>query len=153
MSRRCLKLLLCFALWAAALPGWSYAEDTKVRFAALDVHLESAEPVAAWQFELSEAAGRMRVVGVENGDIPAFARAPYYDRKAVNDGRADRIIVADFTLRSGNELPVGRFRIATVHVRLTGDSEPEYVLRLVTAGNAEGEPVPATVHLDIQPGR
>ncbi|MDE0028050.1 MAG: hypothetical protein OXU42_01425 [Deltaproteobacteria bacterium] len=148
-----MTLLLCFALWAAALPGWSYAEYTKVRFAALDIHLESAEPVAAWQFELSEAAGGMRVVGVENGDSPAFARAPYYDRKAVNDGRADRIIVADFTLRSGNELPVGRFRIATVHVHLTGDSEPEYVLRLVTAGNAEGKPVPATVHLDIQPGR
>ena len=153
MSRRRLKLLLCFVLWAAALPGWSYAQETKVRFAALDIHLESAEPVAAWQFELSESASRMRVVGVENGDSPAFARAPYYDRKVVNDGRADRIIVADFTLRPGNELPIGRVRIATVHVRLTGDSEPEYVLRLVTAGNAEGKPVPATVHLDIQPGR
>ncbi len=146
-------LLLCFVLWGTAAPVWSYAEETKVRFVALDVHLESAEPVAAWQFELSEAGGRMRVVGVENGDSPAFARAPYYDRKAVSDGRADRIIVADFTLRPGSELPVGRVRIATVHVRLTGAGEPDYVLRLVTAGNAEGEPVSAAIHLDIQPGR
>ncbi len=146
-------LLFCSVLWSTAAPAWSSAEETKVRFAALDVHLESAEPVAAWQFELSEAGGRMRVVGVENGDSPAFARAPYYDREAVSDGRADRIIVADFTLRPGSELPMGRVRIATVHVRLTGAGEPDYVLRLVTAGNAEGEPVSAAIHLDIQPGR
>lgn len=153
MSRWHSKLLFSFVLWVAASPTWPHAEETTVRFAALDVHLESAEPVAAWQFELSEAGGRMRVVGVENGDSPAFAKAPYYDRKAVRDGRADRIIVADFTLQRGSELPVGRVRIATVHVRLTGDSEPDYVLKLVTAGNAEGEPVTATIHLDVQSGR
>ena len=109
--------------------------------------------MAAWQFELSEAAGRMRVVGVENGDSPAFAKAPYYDRKAVNDGRADRIIVADFTLRPAAELPAGRVRIATVHVRLTGGAEPDYVLRLVTAGNALGQPIRASVHLSVQSRR
>lgn len=145
--------LLCLVLWTAAWPGLSYADETKVQFAALDIHLESAEPVAAWQFELSEAAGRMRVVGVENGDSPAFAKAPYYDRKAVNDGRADRIIIADFTLRPAAELPAGKVRIATVHLRLTGSSEPDYLLRLVTAGNARGEPIPASIHLSVQSRR
>lgn len=143
------RLVLLLVLWTVAWPGSSLAEGMKPRFVALNVHLESAQPVAAWQFELSESGGRMRVVGVENGDSPAFAEAPYFDRKAVNDGRADRIIVADFTLRPENELPVGKVRIATVHVRLTGDSKPEYVLRLVTAGNAAGKRVPASVHLDI----
>jgi len=150
MNGPCLKLLLCLVLWASAWPGLSHADRMKIRFAAVDVHLESAQPVAAWQFELSEAGGRMRVVGVENGDSPAFARAPYYDRKAVSDGRADRVIVADFTLRPPPELPVGKVRIATVHVRLAGDSEPHYILRLVTAGNAAGKPVPASVHLNVQ---
>ena len=150
MNGRCFKLLLFLVLWAAAWPGSSRADEMKVRFAALDVHLEAAQPVAAWQFELSEAGGRMRVVGVENGDSPAFAKAPYYDWKAVNDGRADRIIVADFTVRPPVELPAGKVRIATVHVRITGDSDPEYVLRLVTAGNATGKPIPASVHLNIQ---
>ena len=151
MTGRRAKLLLCLILWAAA--GLCHADETGVRFAALDILLESAEPVAAWQFELSEAGGRMRVVGVENGDNPAFARAPYYDRKAVGDGRADRIIVADFTLRPVAELPVGRVRIATVHVCVTGDSEPEYVLRLLAAGNARGEPIPASIHFDNPSGR
>jgi len=145
--------LLCLVLWTAAWPGMSQGDEAGVRFAALDVHLESAEPVAAWQFELSEAAGRMRVVGVENGDSPAFAKAPYYDRKAVSGGRADRIIVADFSLRPVAELPAGKVRIATVHVRLTGGSEPDYVLRLVTAGDAQGKPVPASVHLTAQSRR
>ena len=151
MTVRRSKLLLCLVLWACA--GLSHADETRVRFAALDIFLESAEPVAAWQFELSEAGGRMRVVGVENGDSPAFAKAPYFDRKAVGDDRADRIIVADFTLRPEAELPVGKVRIATVHVRLTGDSGPEYVLRLVAAGNPRGEPVPASIHLNTQSGR
>lgn len=151
MTVRRSKLLLCLVLWACA--GLSHADETRVRFAALDIFLESAEPVAAWQFELSEAGGRMRVVGVENGDSPAFAKAPYFDRKAVGADRADRIIVADFTLRPEAELPVGKVRIATVHVRLTGDSGPEYVLRLVAAGNPRGEPVPASIHLNTQSGR
>ena len=145
--------LLCLVLWMAAGSGLARADETKVQFAALDIHLETAEPVAAWQFELSEAAGRMRVVGVENGDSPAFAKAPYYDRKAVNDGRADRIIVADFTLRPVAALPTGKVRIATVHVRVTGGSEPAYVLRLVAAGNARGEPIRASVHLGVQSRR
>lgn len=153
MNRWCSTLLLCLILWTAASAGWAHGEEAKVRFAALDIHLESAEPVAAWQFELSESSGRMRVVGVENGDSPAFAKAPYYDRKAVSDGRADRVIVADFTLRPAAELLAGRVRIATVHVHLTGDSEPDYVLRLVAAGNARGEPVPASIHLEHQSGR
>ena len=153
MNRWRSKLLLCLVLWAAAWPGSSHADGSEVRFAALDIHLESAEPVAAWQFKLSEAGARMIVVGVENGDSPVFGKAPYYDRKAVSDGRADRIVVADFTLRPAAELPVGRVRIATVHVRLTGASEPDYVLRLVTAGNAQGEPVPASIHLNVQSGR
>ena len=151
MTGRRSKLLLCLILWAAA--GWCHADGSNIRFAALDVFLESAQPVAAWQFELSEAGGRMRVVGVENGDSPAFAKAPYYDRKAVSDGRADRIIVADFTLRPEAELPVGRVRIATVHMRIAGEPEPEFVLRLVTAGNGRGEPVPASVHFDNPSGR
>ncbi len=153
MNARDARLLICLFLSIVAWSGPSHANGTEVGFAALDIHLESAQPVAAWQFELSEAGGRMRVVGVENGDIPAFGKAPYYDRKAVNDGRAERIIVADFTLRPRVELPTGKVRIATVHVRLTGDARPDYVLRLVTAGDATGKPVPASIYLNAQSRR
>jgi hypothetical protein len=105
------KLLLCLILSVAALAGYGHAEQLKTHFAALDIILESAEPVAAWQFELHEASGRMRVVGVENGDSPAFTRAPYHDRRAVSSGGADRVIVADFSLLPEAELPVGKVRM------------------------------------------
>ena len=38
------KLLLCLVLWAAAWPSSSHADGSEVRFAALDIHLESANP-------------------------------------------------------------------------------------------------------------
>ena len=73
-------LLLSVAVNATAEP----------RFMAVDVYVETRAPLAAWQFEISDKAGAIRVVGIENGDAPVFHAAPYYDREAVAGGRADR---------------------------------------------------------------
>ena len=118
-----------------------------VRFASLDVVIDSPEPLAAWQFELTDRNGAMLIVGVENGDSDAFAAAPYFDLDAVQDGTAERIIVADFNAQSGADLPIGATRIATVHVQLDARITPDYELRLVAAGNAAGDPIDATIRL------
>jgi hypothetical protein len=128
-------------------------QDLRARFAVVDVYVDSAEPLAAWQFELRERHGAMQVVGVENGDSASFKDAPYYDRSAVAGGRADRIIVASFSLGPQGELPRGRARVATVHVRLTGSSAPDYDLQLVAAGAADGHPIDATISFDTRTGR
>ena len=128
-------LLALASLSAAAEP----------RFVALDVVLDAAEPVAAWQFELSDRNQTMTVVGVENGDSPAFDDAPYYDRDAVADGSADRIIVADFSL-DADRLPSGRIRIATIHVMLEG-GKPDFALTLINATTRDGRRIDATVAL------
>jgi hypothetical protein len=128
-------------------------EAASTRFAVVDVYVDSAVPLAAWQFELRERNGEMQVVGVENGDSHAYPDAPYYDRGAVERGAADRIIVASFSLRPPTELPIGRARVATVHVRLTGNATPDYRLKLVAAGAADGKPIDATISLDTRPGR
>lgn len=127
----------------------AFAADaiSAVRFASLDVIIESPEPLAAWQFELSDRSGSMLVVGVENGDSAAFSDAPYFDLDAVAQGRAERIIVADFNAALDAALPSGATRIATVHVRYDAQTDPEYVLRLVAAGNAAGEPIEAAIRL------
>ena len=135
----------------AGLPAWPQAVDTDVRFATVDIYMETAEPLAAWQFELRETAGRMLVVGVENGESPAFAGAPYFDLAAVSEGRADRIVVADYSLNPAAELPVGRGRIARVHVQLSGSAGPDYELRLVAAGGARGEPIQASIEIETDP--
>jgi hypothetical protein len=124
--------------------------DAAIRFAAIDIFIDSTEPLAAWQFELRERSGTMTVVGVENGDSAAFATAPYYDLNAVQRGAAERIVVADFSTSAGASLPVGSTRVATVHVRLTGARAPDYELRLIAAGDTEGRPIDAAIHLSAQ---
>jgi hypothetical protein len=128
-------------------------QGAATRFAVVDVYVDSAVPLAAWQFELRERHGAMQVVGVENGESRAYPDAPYFDRTAVERGAADRIVVASFSLRPPAELPVGHARIATVHVRLTGDAAPDYRLELVAAGAADGRPIDASISLDTRTGR
>lgn len=120
------------------------------RFASVDVYIDSPEPMAAWQFELADTAGTMTVVGVENGESAAFDDAPYYDIDAVEHGAADRIVVADYSLNPASALPNGRTRVATLHLRLAGGEQPDYDLRLIAAGNAEGRPIHASISLDTR---
>jgi len=129
-------------------------QSTPGGFAVVDVYVESAEPLAAWQFELAERRGRMQVVGIEAGGSTGFVEPPYYDRGAVGRGTADRIIVADFSLQDARELPAGRTRVARVHVRLDGaTAAPDYELRLVAAGAADGRPIDAAISLETDAGR
>lgn len=147
--RKCLALLVLVGLWTA---GAANADEHNVRFAAVDIYLDSADPIAAWQFELSDRAGLMKVVGVEQGESPAFERVPYYDREAVRLGDADRLIVADYSLASVDELPSGRARIATIHLMLSGDDDADFNLQLVTATTYDGVVTDAHISLDVRTG-
>jgi hypothetical protein len=150
------RSLLVAMVGAAALMasfGLVAQQRAAARFAVVDVYLDTTVPLAAWQFELHERNGEMQVVGVENGDSRAYPEAPYYDRAAVDRGAADRIIVASYSLRPAADLPVGRARVATVHVRLTGSVAPDYQLQLVAAGAADGRPIHAKITLDTRAGR
>ncbi|HZF28753.1 MAG TPA: hypothetical protein VE907_06530 [Gammaproteobacteria bacterium] len=142
-----LALLVAGALVAQQI------EQQRGRFATVDVYVDSPEPLAAWQFELGERRGTMQVVGIEGGENASFGDPPYYDRAAVERAAADRIIVADFSLSPPESLPVGRTRVATVHVRLTGGAAPDYDARLVAAGAADGRPIDAKISLDMRNGR
>jgi hypothetical protein len=142
-------LVLCCAC------GWQTSaaqDDDSSRFAAVDIYLDSAEPVAAWQFEFSSRNGPMRIVGVENGESAAFEGTPYYDREAVRLGTADRIIVADFSLADADLLPSGRIRIATLHLMLTGTDVPGFDVDLVTAVTHDGKRIDASTSLESQTG-
>ena len=141
MSRTLARMLLCAGLLGVALSAFPQTVGTNIRFAALDIYVDTAEPLAAWQFELRETSGLMRVVGVENGDSAAFGDAPYYDLAAVSEGAADRIIVADYSLRPAGELPTGKIRIATIHIQLSGPADPDYMLSLMAAGGADDDPI------------
>ncbi len=116
----------------------------KVRFAPLHIFLDSgSQPLAAFQFELKAAAGQIKIVGVEGGQHAAFKEAPYYDPAALAN---DRIIIAAFN--TGRELPKGRTRIATIHLQIIGDAEPDYELKLTVAADADAKEIPAEISFE-----
>jgi len=123
----------------------------KVRFAPLHIYLDSGNrPLAAYQFELKAAAGKpapakagVKIVGVEGGQHKAFKEAPYYDPAALAN---DRIIIAAFN--TGRELPKGRTRIATIHLQIIGDAEPDYELKLTVAADANAKEIPAEISFE-----
>jgi hypothetical protein len=114
----------------------------KVRFASLHIYLDSENhALAAYQFELKATAGQIKIVGIENGEHPAFKEEPpYYDPAAMAN---DRIIIAAFS--TGKDLPKGRTRIASIQLQIIGDVEPEYALKLTIVGDADGNEIPAKI--------
>ena len=99
----------------------------KVRFAPVHIYLDSgSKSLAAYQFELKAGSGQIKIVGIEGGQHDAFKDAPYYDPAALSN---NRIIIAAFNTAS--ELPRGRTRIATVHLQIIGEAEPDYLPRLL----------------------
>ena len=136
-----ISILLIVPVLAQQSEQYETATRQKVRFAPLHIYLDSGnQALAAYQFELKTTAGQIEIVGVENGEHPAFDEPPYYDPAA----RAqDRIIIAAFS--TDRDLPKGRTRITTIQLQIVGDAEPEYELELTVAGDANGNEIPAKI--------
>ena len=114
------------------------------KFAKLDIYIDSgSKSLAAYQFELKTTAGKIKIVGVEGGQHPAFKNPPYYDTAAL---AKDRIIIAAFS--TDKDLPSGRTLIATIHLQIIGDTQPVYQLDLKVSADADGKEIPAKITFD-----
>ncbi len=131
----------------AVVVGWAgspanavrVTTESAVRFSPLYIYLDSgSQSLGAYQFELKATSGRIKIVGVEGGQHSAFTEAPYYDPAAL-----ERIIVAAFSTQP--DLPKGKTRIATLHLQIIGDAEPEYELKLIVSADADGKEIPAEI--------
>jgi hypothetical protein len=147
-----LAMLLLAGAWglAGSGPGTGGVQD-KGRFVAVEVWVDSeGSALAAYQVELS-ARQPMRVVGVENGEHPAFAGDPYFDREAVDHGRADRLILAAFSLKHPDQLPREATRVATVmtHVEAVAGADPGFDIQLEAAAGVDAQPIDANVSLRV----
>lgn len=138
---RCLTAIVLIALLAAlAWPQAPGRDSGRVRFLAVDIIVDTGEaPLAAYQFEFVAETGTIAIVGVEGGEHPAFAEPPYYDAAALHE---NHIIIAAFSTQK--DLPAGKTRVARIHVQVTGDAEPQYVVVLRVAASADGRPIQAT---------
>ncbi len=132
--------------------GWAAAAQPQgagVRFQAVHVSVDTGEePLAAYQLDLRATTGNVRIVGIEGGEHAAFADPPYYDPTAI---QGDRVIIGAFSTARAGTLPVGRTRIATIHVQITGDRQPEYEAELSVAATADGGAIPGRLILDMEP--
>ena len=121
----------------ATRPASGPVTKPAVRFTYVDVYIDSRnEPLAAYQLELAAEKGDVKIVGIEGGEHAAFRAPPYYDPAAMS---RDHVIIAAFN--TGQDLPKGETRVARVHVQITGEQKPEYVLKLEVAASSEGQPI------------
>lgn len=135
-----LTILIC-AL-AAPLFAQDPAEESQVRFRAVDIYVDSGDtPLAAYQLEFSVTNTVAKIVGIEGGAHPAFHEPPYYDPKAIQQ---ERVIIAAFNTAKPENLPAGKTRVATVHLETFGAGNPAYELKLQTAGDSAGNKIQVT---------
>ena len=136
-------LLLTALLATAAFAQRGDDAPAAVRFEYIEVYVDSdAAPLAAYQFELTDSAGSIKIVGIEGGEHQAFATPPYYDPKALKN---NRVIIAAFS--TADDLPTGRTRVATIHVQVEVDVIPEIAINLEAAGDVEGNEIDAEVSI------
>lgn len=130
-----LCLLLLIATAAAA-----QTTQPRTRFLAIDVNIDpQGQSLAAYQVDFRALSGDVKLVGVEGGAPGAFAAAPYYDAKALQQSR---IIIAAFS--TDTALPTTKTRVARLHVQIAGDAIPDYQIKLIVAGNRDSKPIDAT---------
>lgn len=135
-----LTILIC-AL-AAPLFAQQPAEESPVRFRAVDIYIDSGStPLAAYQLEFSVTNTVAKIVGIEGGAHPAYHEPPYYDPKAIQQ---ERVIIAAFNTDKPDKLPTGKTRVATIHLEIVGAEKPAYQLKIQAGGGSAGNRISVT---------
>ena len=136
-----LMAVLLFGLAAQLQAQEPAAEEGRARFCAMDIFVDSGStPLAAYQVEFAATNGTARIVGIEGGEHSAFREPPFYDPKAMQH---ERVIIAAFSTASIDKLPMGKTRVATIHFQTTASQQPQFELKLQTAGDWQGNRIPA----------
>jgi len=138
-----LAFVFILGLAASLLAQPRAVEEAAHRFCAVDIYLDSrGAPLAAYQIEFLVTNGVAKIVGIEGGEHPAFRNSPLYDSKAI---QKERVIIAAFSLLSADALPVGKTRIATIHLMISGNVPPAFEAKLQTGADTNGNKISADV--------
>ena len=133
--------LVLFGLAAGLLAQQPATEEGRIRFAAVDIYVDSGStPLAAYQLEFAATNGVAKIVGIEGGEPAAFRQPPFYDPKAIQH---ERVILASFSTAPAAGLPTGKTRVATIHYQTTDTQPPRFELKLQTAGDTQGNKLSA----------
>ncbi len=123
-----------------ALCGFARAQEA-AHFRTVDIYVDAGgKPLAAYQLEFQARRGNAKIVGIEGGEDAVFKEPPYYDTKAMQQ---DRVIIAAFSTEAEAKLPKQKTRVATIHVQVTGEENPDYVVTLTVAADNNGKKISA----------
>jgi hypothetical protein len=142
---------LLLAVLFAFLCGNTFGQQpstnaANIRFAAVDIFLDSPDkPLAAYQLEFAITNGLAKIVGIEGGEHPAFREPPFYDPKAM---QSERVVIAAFS--TGKQLPIGKTRVATIHLQVTGTAEPQIHSGQEITVDSSGEKLPVKTSLEMR---
>lgn len=122
--------------------------DKLIQFRAVDIFIDSKDqPLAAYQLEFKASKGEVKIVGIEGGEHERFRNPPYYDPQAMQQ---ERVIIAAFNTAPAPALPTGRTRIATIHVQLVGNVEPEFVVAPSVVATTQRAKIEAKVEVKMR---
>jgi hypothetical protein len=132
-------LVLVFGLAVGLLAQQPADEEGRNRFCAVDIFIDSGStPLAAYQIRFAVTNGLAKIVGIEGGEHAAFRQPPFYDPKAIQNQLA---VLASFCTAPAEELPKGKTRVATIHLRTIGTTSPRCELKLQTAADSQGNKI------------
>lgn len=121
-------------------------------FTAIDVTINPrGNSLAVYQLRIKLVRGAMKVVGVESGDGAFAAKPPYYDRKALDKPDAEEIVIAMFVTADNAKLPIGKTRVATIHLMTRDEGVPAFEAKLETAAGPDGKPFAADMEIRTTP--
>ena len=110
-----------------------------------DVFVDSGPAaLAAYQLDVAITNAPAKIVGIEGGEHPAFRQPPYYDPEAM---QRERVIIAAYNTAPGADLPKGRTRVASLHLRVDGATRAQFSAGIKVAAGPDGKPVPCTLEI------
>ena len=127
--KRTLAILLLLAISLGA---------QQMHFMAVDIYVDSQDPLAAYQLEFTGRGTQVRIAGIEGGAHEAFKAPPFYDPKAMQQ---ERVILAAFNTAAASQLPTGKTRVATVHLQYAGPQPPTFSVKPHTASDSKGNEI------------
>jgi len=151
LEKRCRATLATALQYAVLLAMVNFSTSTfaqtastnAIRFQAVEIFADSqTAALAAYQVKFNVTSGNAKIVGIEGGEQPAFAEAPFYDPKAIQH---ERVILAAFSTLPADKLPRGKTRVATIHLQVTGTDELKFETKLATAASSDGRKIAITV--------
>ena len=144
--RGCGLFIAMFCVLSQHTVSLAQERQANTRFETVEIFVDSgAKPLAAYQLEFRVENGDAKIVGVEGGSHAAFREPPFYDPKAIQQ---ERVILAAFNTAKADKLPKNKTRVATIHLQISGNNEPEFTVKLKTAASADGKKIPAKATLE-----